>query len=870
MENIAHILEAALLSPDANKRAEAERQLNEASSSHFVEYLGWLVDALANEENKPEVRMLAGLGLKNELTSKDSRKKAEQHARWIQLDLGVKTKIKAACVGCLLSNDNHISNAISQLIAAIGIIELPRGEWPELIPIIVENTKTEKPINIKRTSLLTIGYICESSDPSNPQILAQLSGILVAIVQGAQLSEPLSLIRLTALNSLVDSLEFIKLNFDKEGERNYIMQVVCEATQADDNELQAAAFGCLARIMQLYYHYMSVYMEKALYGLTLSGMQSPDEKVACMAIEFWLTVCEEELDIHSQRHENQARGIADQGDLVSYNFSIVATSDVLPTLLTLLLKQNEDAEDDDWSIAMAAGSCLQLFAQVTGIYVVEPTLHFVAKHISDTENWHAREAAVMAFGSILEGIDPEQAKVVIGQALAPILPLIKDNVLQVKETVAWCLGRIIENIQEFSDIGEYLPNLLQALVTGLQDHPKVSTNCCWSFINLLEQFCADGPELQSTVLSPYYELVVPVLIRLTTSPDNEHSARTSAYEALSSFVSYSGADTLPVVQNVASEALTRLESSVPLARELNSVEAKANLEETQSNILALLTAVVRRLNGEVVNAADNLMTLFIKLLEVQEATSIIEEDVFIAISAVASAIGAQFNKYMAAFLPFLTNALSNTELPTCDTAVGLVADLAQSLGQDIAPYLNDLMNILGGILSNQNVKPELRPTILSAFGDIATSVGEGFVPYAEFTLQICGVAANYAPADSSYDALDLAHKVKESVLDAYVGIVNGLSAHPDIIYQHVSNVFQLIESIQLDNEFVDAEGVARTAVGLLGDIAALFPPGTFKQVYEQEWVTSFIKRTRANPLHLPSTKDAARWAREQQKRQVSV
>lgn len=40
------------------------------------------------------------------------------------------------------------------------------------------------------------------------------------------------------------------------------MQVVCEATQADDAELQASAFGCLARIMSLYYRYMSLYMER--------------------------------------------------------------------------------------------------------------------------------------------------------------------------------------------------------------------------------------------------------------------------------------------------------------------------------------------------------------------------------------------------------------------------------------------------------------------------------------------------------------------------------------------------------------------------------------------------------------------------------
>lgn len=46
------------------------------------------------------------------------------------------------------------------------------------------------------------------------------------------------------------------------------MQVVCEATQSTSNEVQIAAFQCLVRIMQTYYDKMSVYMEKALFGVS--------------------------------------------------------------------------------------------------------------------------------------------------------------------------------------------------------------------------------------------------------------------------------------------------------------------------------------------------------------------------------------------------------------------------------------------------------------------------------------------------------------------------------------------------------------------------------------------------------------------------
>ncbi|KAG7660411.1 kap95 [[Candida] subhashii] len=870
--DILQTLENALLNPDPNERTQAEIQLNEAAHNHFPEYITLLIDALINEEAKTEVRMLAGIGLKNQLTSKDPKVKLGQQERWIKLDGEIKQKIKQTAIQGLNIQDQKVAGTAAQLVAAIADIELPRNEWPELIPTIIKNTKTENPENLKKASHLTIGYICESADPNNPNIVSQASGILIAIVQGVQANEPSKIVRLTALNALVISLEFIKYNFETEGERNYIMQVVCEATQADDSELQASAFGCLARIMSLYYRYMSLYMEKALYGLTVSGMQSDDEKVACMAVEFWSTVCEEELEIALQRQELglDLLDAASTPELISYNFALVAAQDVLPTLLTLLTRQNEDPEDDDWSVAMAAGACLQLFAQNIGNYVVQPTLQFVAANLINQDSWRAREAAVMAFGSILDGPDHDELRNLIGQALPPILSLITDETLQVKETVAWCLGRIADMVVEAIDIQQELPQLIQALLAGLHDHPKVSTNCCWTLMNLLEQLCNDNYNKETSVMSGYYESIIPVLIQISGRPDNEFSARASAYEALSAFVTYSANDTMPIVQGIATEVLSRLESTILMQSQVASAEDRGNLEELQTNILALLTNVIRRLGGDIALAADNLMDRFLKLLEAQEQNSLIEEDIFIAISSVAGAIGESFIKYMDAFVPYLTKALQNTDSPTCNTAIGLVADLSHSLGLQILPYLEGLMNILGGNLNNAEVRRELRPAILSSFGDIATAIGSNFRPYLDFVMQIAIQASQIETTDASLETIDYVFNVKESALDCFVGIIGGLADQPQDIYPYIGAIFQFLEKVSLDISMSSTDSVARSATGLLGDISAIYPNGEFKQVYTQEWVTEFIKKTRSNPLFDDKTKDAARWARDQQKRQANL
>ena len=209
----------------------------------------------------------------------------------------MKKEVRSLALQTLQSSDTRAGQSSGQFIASIAAIELPRNEWPELMPTLVENVGTGGD-HTKQASLVTIGFICETDDLQLRQALGQHSNsILTAVVQGARKEEPNIEVRNSAVSALSDCLEFVRTNFENEGERNYIMQVVCEATQSGDTRVEAGAFGCLNRIMALYYDKMKFYMEKALYGLTIIGMKNEEEDVAKLAVEFWCTVCEEELGI---------------------------------------------------------------------------------------------------------------------------------------------------------------------------------------------------------------------------------------------------------------------------------------------------------------------------------------------------------------------------------------------------------------------------------------------------------------------------------------------------------------------------------------------------------------------------------------------
>ena len=55
----------------------------------------------------------------------------------------------------------------------------------------------------------------------------------------------------------------------------------------------------------------------------------------------------------------------------------------------------------------------------------------------------------------------------------------EDEVVQVRDTAAWSLGRICQILQDVVVTEVVLHPLLQVLVKGLGMEPRVATNVCW-------------------------------------------------------------------------------------------------------------------------------------------------------------------------------------------------------------------------------------------------------------------------------------------------------------------------------------------------------------------------------------------------------
>ncbi|NXX16424.1 IMB1 protein, partial [Podargus strigoides] len=830
-------------------------------------FLVELSRVLANPGNSQVARVAAGLQIKNSLTSKDPDIKTQYQQRWLAIDANARREVKNYVLQTL-GTETYRPSSASQCVAGIACAEIPMNQWPELIPQLVANvTNQHSTEHMKESTLEAIGYICQDIDPE--QLQDKSNEILTAIIQGMRKEEPSNNVKLAATNALLNSLEFTKANFDKESERHFIMQVVCEATQCPDTRVRVAALQNLVKIMSLYYQYMETYMGPALFAITIEAMKSDIDEVALQGIEFWSNVCDEEMDLAIEASEAAEQGRPPEH--TSKFYAKGALQYLVPILTQTLTKQDENDDDDDWNPCKAAGVCLMLLATCCEDDIVPHVLPFIKEHIKNPD-WRYRDAAVMAFGCILEGPEPNQLKPLVIQAMPTLIELMKDPSVVVRDTTAWTVGRICEMLPEAAINDIYLAPLLQCLMEGLSAEPRVASNVCWAFSSLAEAAfeaadVADDQEEPATYcLSSSFELIVQKLLETADRPDgHQNNLRSSAYESLMEIVKNSAKDCYPAVQKTTLVIMERLQQVLQMESHIQSTSDRIQFNDLQSLLCATLQNVLRKVqHQDALQISDVVMASLLRMFQSTAGSGGVQEDALMAVSTLVEVLGGEFLKYMDAFKPFLGIGLKNyAEYQVCLAAVGLVGDLCRALQNNILPFCDEVMQLL---LENLGVSVYLLISWLVTVGLHAEKkVGGGRSRSVRHALKISAWLKwpFLLPFQSDYDMVDYLNELREGCLEAYTGIIQGLkgdqeNVHPDVmlVQPRVEFILSYIDHIAGDEDHTD--GVVACAAGLIGDLCTAFGKDVLKLVEARPMIHELLTEGRRSKTN--KTKTLATWA----------
>ncbi|KAK9759611.1 karyopherin Kap95 [Basidiobolus ranarum] len=119
---------------------------------------------------------------------------------------------------------------------------------------------------------------------------------------------------------------------------------------------------------------------------------------------------------------------------------------------------------------------------------------------------------------------------------------------------------------------------------------------------------------------------------------------------------------------------------------------------------------------------------------------------------------------------------------------------------------------------------------------------------------------------TSYDMIDYINQLREGIIEAYVGITQGLKAGDKIalLLPHLEHIFAFMGMVYSDTE--RTESITRSMIGLLGDLSEAFPNGQIKQLLSASWIATCLKEGRSSRHSSASTREVAKWAREMVKR----
>ena len=456
----------------------------------------------------------------------------------------------------------------------------------------------------------------------------------------------------------------------------------------------------------------------------------------------------------------------------------------------------------------------------------------------------------------------------------------KDPKAEVRDSLAWVLGRLCDVLPEPVLEPGTIDQVAQALGAGLSMEPRVASNVCWAIGPLYDAAYEAAANIHGDQAPPSFALskftqqfVTGLLATAERADANTDDLQAAAYEALMTVIGRLAEDCYPVVLQCGEQILLRLRTSVSQLAAVTSKEQMRALVQTQSLLCGALVSVVRALkNEDVVRVGPNVMETIFGLFRAKSgAETEVQEDGLMLVGALADSLGAQFEPYLGAVKPFIASGVQNVAASeTCKICIGLMGDIATSMGAKIAPHCDEFMTALLQILKMPSLEASIRPIVLAACGDIATGIGgDAFGKYFQFViaaLQESSVSAAKNVSEEDYDIIDEQNDLRNACLSTYTAILlalkgDGATANPNVKHMKptVPHIIQFIAECLKDTEL--NESFVRDAAGIIGDAIDIYG-AEVKQILPVPFCQELIRRANAGDNEDKQTNRNGRYAQK--------
>lgn len=130
----------------------------------------------------------------------------------------------------------------------------------------------------------------------------------------------------------------------------------------------------------------------------------------------------------------------------------------------------------------------------------------------------------------------------------------------------------------------------------------------------------------------------------------------------------------------------------------------------------------------------------------------------------------------------------------------MLGDLCRALEGSIAAYTDDWVQALLQLLQSVELNRMVKPGALAVFADIALALNGGFTRYVQAAMSMLQQASQSTiPEDADDDTVEYMNSLRESILEAYTGILQGLREdnQQGTITPYVDGVMNFVQLVAL-------------------------------------------------------------------------
>ncbi|EAN77715.1 importin beta-1 subunit, putative [Trypanosoma equiperdum] len=821
MSSLTELL-TALGSPDPSVRIPAEEQVNRAKQGGLGGFLCSLLEEFRDESKPLFARNMAGTLLKNAVAP-NLRETAARRAlerEWKNLPVALRTEVKQCVLSTLGSPKKDIQNVAANIIGNLSRIELPAGEWPDLMDILISATESQSEFH-QVAALTAIGYVCEEGhdhEDVEAALINYTGGILNAVVCGMNSGK--EEVCYCATNALCNAMEFIHDNMQQQNQRDLLVDTLCRTVASSHNSrTREKAMESLVKVADMYYSTLPNYIDR-LHAITTGAIFGEEEGVALQAMLFWISICETELDM-KESADPRCLFYAQKGASMLVNIC-----------LQTIVRQEEGQEEGDWNIAIAGGKLLQSLAMCIQDPVVDLVMPFVYSNIEGA-TWREKEAAVLAFGCILNGPNADKIQDTVAQAVPGLLQYIRHDHPLVADTAGWVLATVCEL---FGDVFLLQPWNLQQLINivtpMIGEGTEKAIRGCHIVHNLSltyeEEDCQPTNEL-----SRYFAELLNVLL-LAIDKGVDYTVKSVAQEALNALIDAAAVDCLQFLNLLVPELHKRIYNVLGERQQGQVGEMEA------SSLLGLLCgslgSTARKLMLAFNEHLQPSMEIVLKILENPQGTVL--EEVLTMLGSFAHAVKQGMAPYLDRITGHVVKALQCVDEPDLVTvAVGTVGDLSLGVQKDLAPYVEGILGALYGNLQNPEVDRCVKCIFLNCIGDIVLNVGEAnfaqyvniFMPFVHSMFeQSCGVNVTDDPDNEEY-----VMSLWESISTLYTSVCQSFKGNEIPLAPYLQNMLQFVlytAPLAKSHGYVE---VFIAIITVIGDMASVLKSVSLKELRQQ-------------------------------------